>query len=57
MSARLIAAWRRCRGDRAGLASLFTVGQTEQALMTQFGRPVRVIYDPGLHTKSRSYRP
>ena len=32
-------------------ASLFTVGQTEQALVTQFGQPVRVIKDPGLHAK------
>ena len=31
------------------LASLFTVSQTEQALITQFGRPVRVIDKPGLH--------
>ncbi len=32
-------------------ASLFTVGQTNQALITEFGRPVQVINDPGLHTK------
>ncbi len=32
-------------------ASLFTVEQTEQALITQFGRPVRVIQQPGLHAK------
>lgn len=32
-------------------ASLFTVSQTEQALVTQFGQPVRVIKDPGLHAK------
>jgi membrane protease subunit HflC len=32
-------------------ASLFTVAQTEQALITQFGRPVRVIEAPGLHVK------
>ena len=31
--------------------SLFTVQQTEQALLTQFGRPVRVIETAGLHTK------
>lgn len=33
-------------------ASLFTVDQTEQVLVTQFGQPVRVIVQPGLHTKS-----
>jgi membrane protease subunit HflC len=33
------------------LASLFTVGQTEQALVTQFGQPIRVIEQPGLHAK------
>ncbi len=32
-------------------ASLFTVTQTEQALITQFGQPVRVIEKPGLHAK------
>ncbi len=32
-------------------ASLFTVSQTEQVLITQFGQPVRVIKDPGLHSK------
>jgi membrane protease subunit HflC len=32
-------------------ASLFTVSQTEQALVTQFGRPVRLITEPGLHVK------
>jgi membrane protease subunit HflC len=32
-------------------ASLFTVGQTEQVLITQFGRPIRVIDKPGLHAK------
>ena len=30
---------------------LFTVSQTEQALVTQFGQPVRVIRQPGLHAK------
>jgi membrane protease subunit HflC len=34
-----------------GAASLFTVGQTEQVLITQFGQPVRVITKPGLHAK------
>lgn len=32
-------------------ASLFTVNQTEQVLITQFGQPVRVISKPGLHVK------
>jgi modulator of FtsH protease HflC len=31
--------------------TLFTVDQTQQVLITQFGRPVRVITQPGLHTK------
>lgn len=31
--------------------TLFTVDQTEQVLVTQFGRPVRVITQPGLHAK------
>jgi membrane protease subunit HflC len=33
-------------------AALFTVDQTEQVLITQFGQPVRVIAQPGLHTKT-----
>jgi membrane protease subunit HflC len=33
-------------------SSLFTVDQNEQVLITQFGQPVRVIKDPGLHTKT-----
>jgi membrane protease subunit HflC len=32
-------------------STLFTVGQTQQALITEFGRPVRVIEQPGLHSK------
>ncbi len=32
-------------------ASLFTVNQTEQVLITQFGEPKRVISEPGLHAK------
>jgi membrane protease subunit HflC len=32
-------------------ATLFTVGQTEQVLVTQFGQPIRVISEPGLHAK------
>ncbi len=31
--------------------SLFTVSQTEQVLLVQFGQIVRPIEDPGLHTK------
>jgi len=33
-------------------ASLFTVDQTQQVLVTQFGDPVRVITQPGLHMKT-----
>ncbi len=32
-------------------ATLFTVDQTQQVLITQFGDPVRVIIQPGLHVK------
>lgn len=32
-------------------ASLFTVAQTEQVLITQFGQPIRVISTPGLNAK------
>ena len=32
-------------------STLFTVSQTEQVLITQFGQPVRVITKPGLHAK------
>ena len=32
-------------------ASLFTVQQTEQVLITQFGQPIRVINTPGLHVR------
>ena len=32
-------------------SSLFTVHQTQQVLVTQFGQPVRVIQAPGLHSK------
>ncbi len=31
--------------------TLFTVQQTEQALVTEFGKPVRVVVQPGLHVK------
>jgi membrane protease subunit HflC len=33
-------------------STLFTVNQTEQVLVTQFGQPVRVITEPGLHAKT-----
>ncbi len=33
-------------------ASLFQVDQTEQVLITQFGDPIRVIREPGLHAKT-----
>lgn len=32
-------------------STLFTVHQTQQVLITQFGQPIRVIRDPGLHYK------
>lgn len=34
-----------------GYSALFTVHQTEQALVLQFGEPIRVIKDPGLDFK------
>lgn len=34
-----------------GFASLFTVHQTQQALVLQFGDPRRVITEPGLHAR------
>ena len=41
------------RGVRARLTrTLYTVDQTEQVLITQFGNPVRVVTDPGLHVKT-----
>ena len=30
---------------------LFMVGQTDQVLITQFGQPIRLITEPGLHAK------
>jgi modulator of FtsH protease HflC len=33
-------------------SALFTVDQTEQVLITQFGQPIRVITQPGLHAKT-----
>ena len=32
-------------------SSLFTVQQTQQVLVTQFGEPIRTISEPGLHVK------
>ena len=32
-------------------ASLYTVDQREQVVITQFGEPVRVVKDPGIHIK------
>lgn len=32
--------------------SVYTVRQTQEALITQFGRPVRVVTEPGLHFKT-----
>ncbi len=34
-----------------GYSALFTVHETRQALVLQFGAPIRVIKDPGLHVK------
>lgn len=50
-----LASWARRLGILAAVVlyfSVFTVDQTEQAIVTQFGRPVREpITDPGLHFK------
>ncbi len=35
----------------AAASSLFTVRQTDQVLITQFGQPIRIITEPGLHAK------
>ena len=34
-----------------GYSSLFTVYQTQQALVVRLGDPVRVVTEPGLHFK------
>ena len=34
-----------------GYGSIFTVYQTDQAIVVQLGEPVRVVSDPGLHFK------
>jgi membrane protease subunit HflC len=33
-------------------SALFTVHQTQQVLITQFGQPIRVVNEPGLHVKT-----
>ena len=33
-------------------SAMYTVDQTQQALVLQFGRPVAVVTDPGLHYKT-----
>ncbi len=38
-------------GGLVGYNALFTVHQTQQALVLQFGNPVRVVTDPGLNYK------
>ncbi|MBX6745492.1 MAG: protease modulator HflC [Acetobacteraceae bacterium] len=35
----------------AALSSLFAVQQTQQVLITQFGEPIRMVREPGLHWK------
>lgn len=35
-----------------GSSAMFTVDQTEQAMVMQFGNPQRVVRDPGLHFKT-----
>jgi modulator of FtsH protease HflC len=35
-----------------GYSTVFTVQQTEQALVVRFGRPVDVVSEPGLHVKA-----
>jgi len=35
-----------------GSSALFTVDQTEQAIVMQFGNPLRTVRDPGLHVKT-----
>ena len=54
MNPRLIGAGRR-RAVPSSLFlllnALFTVNQTQQALVLQFGNPVRIVQEPGLHLK------
>jgi modulator of FtsH protease HflC len=38
-------------GGFIGWAALFSVHQTEQALVLRFGKPIRVITQPGLNVK------
>jgi membrane protease subunit HflC len=35
------------------LSSLYTVHQTQQALVLQFGEPAAVVTEPGLHVRRR----
>ena len=44
--------WRRAPGRRPRPLSVYTLSETEQAVLTQFGRPVGgVVTAPGLHLK------
>ena len=41
----------------SAMGALFNVSQTEQALVLQFAKPIRVITDPGFAgSSSRSFR-
>ena len=40
-----------CRPRSSATARLFTVNQTQQALVVRLGKPVRVITEPGLNVK------
>ena len=42
---------RHRRGRSSATASLFTVYQTQQALVVRLGEPVRVVTEPGLNFK------
>ena len=33
-------------------SAVYTVDQREQVVITQFGEPIRVVKDPGLHIKT-----
>ena len=39
-----------------GYSSLFTVYQTQQALVIRLGQPVRVVNEPGLNVKAPLHR-
>lgn len=34
-----------------GISSLFVLNETQQAVITRFGKPIKTVVDPGLHTK------